>query len=139
MCYGFSASPPLNDCRELATDERAFLRHRLATLAGLLAQPNGSLRSGGALVQGIRAAWRTEHRLLERILAESRSRAPQETIELWRQRTERFLAAAAEPDPEWRDREGQTWNARQVLAILDDLAERLRTWAESAAGPDEQE
>lgn len=129
----------MSDYKELRTDERAFLRHRLATLAGLLAQPNRSLRSGGALAQGIRAAWQVEHRLLERILAESQSRSPQEVVELWRQRTERFLAGAAEPNPTWRDREGRTWNARQVLAILDDLAERLRTWAESAAELDEQE
>ncbi len=117
-----------------------FLKRRIQTLTALLGAPGGAVQSrDGEVLATLRANWETERRLLERIVEESRDRPPREVVAAWRQRTERFLACASDPDPSWQDRAGRTWWARPVLSALIDLEERLAVWAESSetAGAEE--
>jgi hypothetical protein len=110
-------------------DEKTVLDHRLTTLNGLLDAPGGPLGSNaGDLGARLRADWLAEQRLLSRLLAETSGDDVRATIQSWRRRTEAFVARSSDPSPHWTDKEGITWNARQVLTLLDDAQERIDRW-----------
>lgn len=110
-------------------DEKTVLDHRLATLNGLLDAPGGPLGSNaGELGARLRADWLAEQRLLSRLLAETSGDDVRATIESWRRRTEAFVARSNDPSPHWTDKEGITWDAHQVLALLEGAQERIDRW-----------
>ncbi len=114
--------------------DREFLELRLATLSALLGAPGGpiaSRRGTVAVARVLMTNWEAERQLLERIIATSDGRTLRSVMASWRERTERFIAGADDPDPSWRDKSGREWRAKQVLAILADLEERLDAWAAS--------
>jgi hypothetical protein len=112
--------------------ERAVLEQRLATLNGLLEGPGQLLGTAGAdLASRLREGWQAERRLLERLLAEAPGAEMRPTVGLWRARTAGFVERTSEPQPGWTDRQGQWWDARQVLALLDDVEDRLDAWLQA--------
>jgi hypothetical protein len=121
-------------------DDREMLERRIDVLDGLLAAPAGPLgSSGGAVGRRLIATWQAERRLLARLLEESQGASPRDTVEAWRARTETFVSGASDDAPRWTDRTGQTWDARQVLAILADLSERMDGWAHADEVPCDEE
>lgn len=121
--------------------ERDVLEQRSATLHGLLSSPTGPLGpNAGKLGDRLRAGWETEVRLIERLLSETPGDDVLSTIGAWRARTDAFVARSPTDAPCWTDKHGQTWDARAVLSILDDLRERIERWmlASHAASPGEE-
>jgi hypothetical protein len=110
-------------------DERQILSQRLATLDALLDGSGGLSGAGGAqIAERLSAGWAAERRLIQRLLAEAGTGDVRATIQLWRERTQGFLAKSQDPDPGWTDASGQRWDARGVLMLLDDVEERLDSW-----------
>ncbi|MCE7938465.1 hypothetical protein DCC79_05170 [bacterium] len=114
-------------------NERSILEQRVVTLNGLLDIPEGPLGSkAGTLGRQFRERWRAERRLIQRILEE----APQDaadadmtaTLALWRDRTTAFIRGTNDEQPSWTDRHGTVWDAHLVLALLDDVQERIEAW-----------
>jgi hypothetical protein len=109
-------------------NERTVLDQRVTTLDGLI-DAGGLLGPAGAnLGAQLRSSWEAERRLLRRILAETAGNDVRATLELWQARTTAFLARAEEPNPGWLDRDGNRWDAEQVLGLLADTLERLDAW-----------
>jgi hypothetical protein len=110
-------------------DQREVVRQRILTLDGLLADPNGPFgQSGGDLAAKLAAGWRSERRLLRRILDETKADDVRATLQVWHERTAAFAEKAEDDDPNWRDRDGHVWHAREVLRLLDDFRRRLEAW-----------
>ena len=110
-------------------DERQILGQRLATLDALLEGSGGLSGSGAsALGERLRSGWAAERRLIQRLLDESAGGDLRATMALWQERTAGFLARASDPEPAWTDGAGQRWEARAVLGLLADIAERLDSW-----------
>jgi hypothetical protein len=121
-------------------NNRAMLEERVATLTGLLTAPQGQLgHAGGPLVQRLIANWEVERRLLERILADSPCDDVRTTLAAWLERTAAFMSSSGAESPSWTDRHGNRWDACQVLALLDDIRERLDTCEEPDAPSDDEE
>ncbi len=121
-----------------AMNAREVVEQRIVTLKGLLDTPGGPLGpAAGSLGRDLAASWEAERRLLQRILHESRAGDVHATIAQWRERTAGFLERASEPAPSWSDRDGNTWDAREVIRILDDVRQRIDIWlaGERAPGP----
>lgn len=119
-------------------NQRNVLEHRLATLDGLLDAPGGPLGpNAGELGQRLHAGWRTERRLLQRLLGDAQGDDVHATIRAWRQRTAAFAAKSDDDRPAWVDREGVTWDAKQVLELLDDTQERIDRWVGSRSSADD--
>jgi hypothetical protein len=72
--------------------------------------------------------------LLERVLNEAKGDQVRPTMDAWRRRTQEFIERADEESPSWVDREGNRWNAHEVLELLDDAQDRIDSW-EAAPGP----
>jgi hypothetical protein len=120
--------------------DRAVLEQRVVTLGGLIETPGGPLgSSGGTIGARLVAGWAAERRLLERILAESQGDQVRPTIETWHDRTLTFIAGTQDDAPHWTDRAGNRWDAREVLALLDDIRERLDTWSDADQVPVSQD
>lgn len=102
--------------------DREFLQERLRTLESLT---GGAARlSGGraGLQNTLQANWLAEQRLLTRILAEAGD--VRVTLGRWHDRTQAFINQ--NPDRTgWTDAHGNTWQAAQVLSLLQDLRGRL--------------
>jgi len=114
-------------------NERTILEQRLVTLGGLLDTPDGPLGpKAGALAQAFQQRWEAERRLIERILSDAPAGAPdsdlQATIGLWYDRTAAFVKGSGDERPTWTDRQGVVWDAHDVLAIVEDLRERIAAW-----------
>lgn len=103
-------------------NDREFVQERLRTLESLT---GGAARlSGGSsgLQNVLQANWLAEQRLLTRILAEPGD--VRATLARWQERTQAF----ADQNPNragWTDAHGNTWQAAQVLTLLNDLHGRL--------------
>lgn len=109
--------------------EREIIEQRIRTLDGLLQAPGGPLgAAGGQLADRLSEGWRAEQRLLNRILDESKGKSLRATISLWQERTSAFAESSDDERPSWRDREGNVWDAIEVLRILEDLDRRLEAW-----------
>lgn len=102
--------------------DREFLQERQRTLESLTA---GAARlSGGnpGLQNTLQANWLAEQRLLTRILAESGD--VRATLARWQERTQSFVSQNPTRTG-WTDAQANTWQAAQVLTILQDLQARL--------------
>jgi len=129
-------------------NERAILEQRVVTLSGLLGTPDGPLGlKAGALGTQFTARWDAERRLIQRILEESPPGASdgdlETTLNLWRERTGAFIRGASAERPAWTDKQGKLWDAHEVMAILDDIRERIEAWqgadGRALEGGDEEE
>ena len=121
-------------------NERDVLEQRLATLLGLLSAPAGPLGpNAGALGEQLRAAWETEARLIERLLAETPGADVLATVRAWRSRTLAFAERSPVEAPTWTDKQGRVWNAPDVLMTLDDLTDRVERWMRAAGSDGGQE
>jgi len=119
-------------------NEREILSQRIVTLSGLLDTPGGALGpAAGELGARLRAGWETERRLLERIVAEAKDGDVRTVVDVWHARTTAFLGGAGGDAAGWTDGEGRRWLAAEVLALLDDVRERLATWAVDVPGESE--
>lgn len=109
---------------------RDVLEQRSSTLTSLLETPGGPFgASSGALGQRLSERWRSELRLIARILDET----PQGgsvigTLDIWHARTEAFIANSDADEPAWTDRQGLGWRAAEVIEVLNDLRDRLASW-----------
>lgn len=111
-------------------NERAILEQRIVTLRGLLDTPGGPLGgSGGRIAVRLHHQWSTEQHLLERILAEAPGDEVSPTLDVWARRTAEFINRAPDERPAWTDRQGQEWDAEQVLELVLDIQERLSSWS----------
>lgn len=109
-------------------DERKVLEQRVTTLDGLI-DAGGLLGPAGTnLGAQLQASWEAERRLLRRILAETVGDDVRATLTLWEARTSAFAAQSDDPNPSWQDRDGNRWEASQVLLLLADTEERLDAW-----------
>jgi hypothetical protein len=116
-------------------DQREVVRQRILTLDGLLADPNGPFgQTGGDLAAKLAAGWRSERRLLRRIVDETKGDDVRATLQVWQERTAAFAEKAEGDDPSWRDRDGHVWHAREVLRLLDDFRRRLEAWIQEETG-----
>lgn len=114
-------------------NERTVLEQRITTLSGLLDTPGGPLGpNAGDLGDQLRGGWETERRLLERVLADTQGNDVSGTIGAWRDRTQAFVARSGPGTPSWTDREGRTWRADEVLALLDETQDRIDRWVRTA-------
>jgi hypothetical protein len=114
-------------------NERAILIQRVTTLSGLLDTPGGPLGpKAGGLSQQLQAGWEAERRLIQRIIEETPADAPdaeiEATLDIWRDRTAAFIKSSDSDRPTWTDRQGTVWDAQSVLAILEDIRERIEAW-----------
>jgi hypothetical protein len=110
-------------------NEREILEQRVVTLGGLLDAPGGPLgASGGDVAKQLMQRWSAERRLIERILSEATGEQVRPTMEAWRRRTQEFVARSDDDAPGWTDRQGNRWDALEVLELLDDAGERLDSW-----------
>ena len=112
-------------------DQRAILQHRLATLNALLDGPAPLSGGDGGLHDRLRGGWIAERSLIHRILEETAGPNVADTMALWRSRTERFLESSGDRVSGWQDAKGQRWEARQVLALLEEIEGRLEVWSGS--------
>lgn len=117
-------------------NERAILNQRVITLSGLLGTPGGPLGpKAGGLSQQLQAGWEAERRLIQRIIDETPADAPdseiEATLDMWRDRTAAFIKSADSDRPTWTDRQGTVWDAQAVLAILEDIRERIEAWQDT--------
>lgn len=122
-------------------NERQILEQRIITLDGLLATPGGPLGpKAGPLATQFHQRWQIERRLLHRVLDETPADAPPqavlETLQLWQDRTAAFVRKSPDERPSWTDREGLVWDAQEVLAVLDDIRERIEAWLAGATLPE---
>lgn len=78
----------------------------------------------------LRVTLEVQQRLLRRILSEPGD--PTATVLAWRERTEAFCNRYPEREG-WTDRQGETWNAQEVLRAIDLFLEQLDQWSESLA------
>ncbi len=112
-------------------DSRKLLEQHIHTLTALLR--GGISRGMGRrtaeetddLQSTLSAQWETQRNLLRRVLSEPGD--PTERLLEWRDRTEGFLDKYPERAG-WTDREGQEWNAHQVLDAIDKLMEQIENW-----------
>ena len=110
-------------------NEREIVDQRIVTLSGLLDTPGGPLGpSAGSLGRDLAASWDAERRLLQRILRETPANDVRATIAQWHERTAAFVERSTDPTPSWKDRDGNTWDAREVLRILEDIRQRIEIW-----------
>lgn len=110
-------------------NEREIVEQRIVTLSGLLETPGGPLGpAAGSLGRDLAASWDAERRLLERILRETKGGDVMATIAQWQERTAAFVERATDPTPSWSDRDGNTWDAREVVRILSDIQQRIDIW-----------
>jgi hypothetical protein len=113
--------------------EHEVLQQRMTTLQSLLESPGGPFGAKGApgapLAQQLAERWRTELKLIARILDDCPSGQDlQQTLDLWCDRTAAFLATSKSDRPGWTDRQGQAWDAGEVLELIEDLKDRLKAW-----------
>jgi hypothetical protein len=124
-------------------NERTVLEQRITTLDDLVAAGGVLGPAGASLGQRLRSGWEVERRLLGRIVAETPGDDVRATLALWQARTEAFVAKSDAEAPGWTDKEGNHWDAREVLALLDDTVERLDAWLAAdepfTAGDDEDD
>jgi hypothetical protein len=114
---------------------REILEHRLATLEALLESRQPLTGGDGAVGDHLKSGWAAERSLIARILEETAGPNVTDTMALWRSRTERFVASSEDRVPGWQDARGQRWDARRVLALLDEMDERIAAWSGSATDP----
>jgi hypothetical protein len=120
-------------------DDRGILDYRLKTLDGLLGGRSpleGATAS--SLTAQLRNPWQAESRLLRRLLEDAEGSNVRDTVQLWHQRTSRFLESSKDEVPGWVDGKGVAWDARLVLELLAETQERLERWT-AAPGPIEPE
>ncbi len=107
---------------------RQALEQRVAVLASLGA---GALKGSSPLGSSLQAGWERERTLIQRLLDDTAEQARVlATLDRWEERTTAFQARQGRPDARWTDRQGQDWQADQVLALLADLRDRLSSWRE---------
>ncbi len=120
-------------------DIRTFLRQRLKTLTALTA--GGALRRGlktdtPELEDSLAAQWKTEARLIQRVLDEPDE--PVAVLHRWRERTEQFRDRYPEREG-WTDQRGQFWRVDLVLTAIDNLLEHIESWEAASEFPEGEE
>lgn len=122
-------------------ESRKLFEQHLQTLSALM---RGGISRGfgtpgvgdDALRATLQTQWETQRTLLRRVLGEPSD--PVEQLITWRERTESFLDKYPERSG-WTDREGQEWEAQQVLEAIDRLLEQHEAWLEEAENFDAYE
>ena len=122
-------------------DSRKLFEQHLQTLGALgrggISRGFGTPSAGGDTLQNsLKVQWETQRTLLRRVLNEPGD--PVDNLHLWRERTEGFIDKFPEREG-WMDREGQPWDAQQVLDAIDRLLEQHEAWQEEAESFDEYE
>ena len=85
-------------------EQREVVRQRILTLDGLLADPNGPFgQAAGPLADKLAGGWRSERRLLRRIIDETKGDDVHGTLERWYERTAAFADGSEDEEPSWRD------------------------------------
>lgn len=129
------SSHPLNTRKKRsAVDSRKLFEQHLQTLnalgAGGISRGFGTPSAHGDTLQSnLRTQWEAQRTLLRRVLTEEGD--PVDNLLLWRERTEGFIDKYPERTG-WTDREGQSWEAHQVLEAIDRLLEQHEAWQEEA-------
>lgn len=110
-------------------DSRKLLEQHVQTLSALMrggiSRGFGGGGGGDDLQSSLKEQWETQRNLLRRVLSEPGD--PEERLLEWRDRTEGFLDKYPERSG-WTDREGQEWNAQQVIEAIDRLMEQIEVW-----------
>ncbi len=122
-------------------DSRKMLEEHVQTLNALLRgginRGMGNRASGDDDLQlSLRGQWEAQRNLLRRVLGEPGD--PSERLLAWRERTQGFMDRYPER-PGWTDRDGQAWDAQQVLDAIDKLMEQIEVWEMEAEGFDAYE
>lgn len=110
-------------------DSRRLLEQHVQTLNALLR--GGISRGVGQdaamddLQSSLQTQWTTQRNLLKRVLGEAGD--PAERLLEWQDRTHAFLDKYPERTG-WTDREGQSWEAQEVLDAIDKLLEEIENW-----------
>lgn len=118
------------------SNARQVLEQRAAVLASL---GSGAFQGSAPLTHNLQQSWHRERLLIERVLEETGETDPVlATLDRWEARTSAFQAKAGQVDAGWTDRQGMTWQADQVLAMIADLRDRLSSWRERDGTPPAQ-